>query len=190
MNAVAGKGLLRWTAAVADREHASQFGTVSVPCFNTELPRRCRHGVGAAGESPGGVSPPGAPRTVLEPLGSHGSRCSAVDVQHAPVCEQSRVCAVYPSQPVSRALWSWAQTFELVPRPADQVGIYASECWMECRPVKVAVVVDPASEIRVVLLGQVSQGQVAPLMQGPSPDRLPDCFQRLRLAAGRNATAC
>ena len=83
-----------------------------------------------AGESPGGISPPGAPRTVLEPLGSHGSRCSAVDVQHAPMCEQSRVCAVYPSQPVSRALWSWAQTFVLVPRPADQVSIYASECWM------------------------------------------------------------
>src|SRR5919202_4462138 len=31
-----------------------------------------------AGESPGGVSPPGAPRTVREPLDSYGSRCSAV----------------------------------------------------------------------------------------------------------------
>src|ERR1035437_6003995 len=29
-------------------------------------------------ESPGGISPPGAPRTVSEPLDSHGSRCSAV----------------------------------------------------------------------------------------------------------------
>ena len=29
-------------------------------------------------ESPGGVSPPGAPRTVHDPLESHGSRCSAV----------------------------------------------------------------------------------------------------------------
>jgi CO/xanthine dehydrogenase Mo-binding subunit len=29
-------------------------------------------------ESPGGISPPGAPRTVREPLDSHGSRCSAV----------------------------------------------------------------------------------------------------------------
>jgi hypothetical protein len=29
-------------------------------------------------ESPGGVSPPGAPKTVHEPLDSHGSRCSAV----------------------------------------------------------------------------------------------------------------
>ena len=132
------------------------------------------------GESPGGISPPGAPRTVLEPLGSHGSRCSAVDVQHAPMCEQSRVCTVYPSQPVSRAFWPRTQTFVLVPRPADQVGIYASECWMECRLVEMAVVVDPAPEIRVVLLGQVSQGQVAPSMQGPSPDRLPDCFQCLR----------
>src|SRR6266478_7073972 len=30
-------------------------------------------------ESPGGISPPGAPKTVREPLDSHGSRCSAAD---------------------------------------------------------------------------------------------------------------
>src|SRR5215467_6605249 len=29
-------------------------------------------------ESPGGLSPPGAPRTVHDPLESHGSRCSPV----------------------------------------------------------------------------------------------------------------
>ena|SRR5580692_8959409 len=29
-------------------------------------------------ESPGGISPPGAPRTLHDPLESHGSRCSAV----------------------------------------------------------------------------------------------------------------
>jgi hypothetical protein len=33
-----------------------------------------------AGESPDGVSPSGAPRTVHEPLNSHGSRCSAVAI--------------------------------------------------------------------------------------------------------------
>src|SRR3974390_3882324 len=33
----------------------------------------------AFGESPGGISPPGAPRTVREPLDLHGSRCSAAD---------------------------------------------------------------------------------------------------------------
>ena len=31
-------------------------------------------------ESPGGISPPGAPKTVREPLDSHGSRCSAVSM--------------------------------------------------------------------------------------------------------------
>jgi hypothetical protein len=32
----------------------------------------------AMDESPGGISPPGAPKTVREPLDSHGSRCSTV----------------------------------------------------------------------------------------------------------------
>ncbi len=32
----------------------------------------------AIDESPGGISPPGAPKTVREPLDSHGSRCSTV----------------------------------------------------------------------------------------------------------------
>src|ERR1035437_9415725 len=35
-------------------------------------------GLSAFVESPGGISPPGAPRSVREPIGSHGSRCSAV----------------------------------------------------------------------------------------------------------------
>ena len=35
-------------------------------------------GGGVDVESPGGISPPGAPRTVHDPLESHGSRCSAV----------------------------------------------------------------------------------------------------------------
>jgi len=34
-------------------------------------------------ESPGGISPPGAPKTVREPLDSHGSRCSTVGTQAA-----------------------------------------------------------------------------------------------------------
>ena len=32
----------------------------------------------ASDKSPGGISPPGAPKTVREPLDSHGSRCSTV----------------------------------------------------------------------------------------------------------------
>ena len=43
-------------------------------------------------ESPGGVSPPGAPRSVREPLDSYGSRCSAVSMAELPVSEE---CWIY-----------------------------------------------------------------------------------------------
>jgi 3-oxoadipate enol-lactonase len=43
-------------------------------------------------ESPGGLSPPGAPRSVREPLGSYGSRCSAVSMAELPVGEE---CWIY-----------------------------------------------------------------------------------------------
>jgi Transposase DDE domain len=36
-------------------------------------------------ESPGGLCPPGAPRSVREPLDSYGSRCSAVSMTELPV---------------------------------------------------------------------------------------------------------
>src|SRR5215831_12583553 len=43
------------------------------------IPRReVLAGTGEVVESPGGLSPPGAPRTVHDRLESHGSRCSAV----------------------------------------------------------------------------------------------------------------
>ena len=38
------------------------------------------------GESRGGISPPRAPRTVREPLDSHGSRCSAVGTRSQQLC--------------------------------------------------------------------------------------------------------
>src|SRR6516164_468094 len=43
-------------------------------------------------ESPGGLSPPGAPRSVREPLDSYGSRCSAVSMAELPVGEE---CWIY-----------------------------------------------------------------------------------------------
>src|ERR1700724_1241721 len=57
------------------------LGRVSASAWTTRRGQRPWHVPDApcAGvESPGGVSPPGAPRTVHEPLDSHGSRCSAV----------------------------------------------------------------------------------------------------------------
>src|SRR5262249_8417647 len=53
----------------------------------------------APGESRGGVSPPRAPGSVREPLGSYGSRCSAVGIQEAPVGKQRRIGTDDPSQP-------------------------------------------------------------------------------------------
>jgi hypothetical protein len=43
-------------------------------------------GLSAFVESPGGISPPGAPRSVREPLDSHGSRCSAVGTRGQRLC--------------------------------------------------------------------------------------------------------
>jgi len=43
-------------------------------------------GMFAKVESPGGISPPGAPRTVREPLDSHGSRCSAIGTRGQRLC--------------------------------------------------------------------------------------------------------
>ena len=56
----------------------------------------------AFGESPGGISPPGAPRTVREPLDSHGSRCSAVEMHQ-------RLCLSLGAPPVAGWLRAWAE---------------------------------------------------------------------------------
>ena len=48
-------------------------------CFNPNYGRiTATQRTDALDESPGGISPPGAPKTVREPLDSHGSRCSTV----------------------------------------------------------------------------------------------------------------
>jgi hypothetical protein len=48
------------------------------------------------------------PHALLEPLDSYGSRCSAVDMQKAPMGEEIWVRADYPRQPIPRSLWSRA----------------------------------------------------------------------------------
>src|SRR6202051_442172 len=53
------------------------------------------------GESPGGIAPPGAPRSVHEPLDSHGSRCSAVSMAQLPMSEERWICAAKPIKPVA-----------------------------------------------------------------------------------------
>ena len=55
-------------------------------------------------DKPGGVSPPGSPGTLHEPLDSHGSRCLAVAMTQRPVSEELRCRPAQPVEPVSRPL--------------------------------------------------------------------------------------
>ena len=75
-------------------------------------------------------------------------------------------------EPISRSLGLTAQAFELAARPADDKGIDPLQGRTQPRPVEVAVVVDPASNVGIVLLSQILQGHVAAMMQRPAPDRL------------------
>src|ERR1700751_1434867 len=74
-------------------------------------------------ESPGGLSPPGAPRSVREPLDSYGSRCSAVSMAEPPVGKEHWICSAQPVKPVARPLGLATQPLELAARPADDIEI-------------------------------------------------------------------
>ena len=69
-------------AALLDFRNGSFFdrSTMSVRCplSTRSRPNCCTTASDMTDESPGGISPPGAPKTVREPLDSHGSRCSTV----------------------------------------------------------------------------------------------------------------
>src|SRR5258705_13588095 len=106
-------------------------------------------------ESPGGISPPGAPRSVHEPLDSHGSRCSAVSMAQLPMSEERRICAAKPIKPVARSFGPATQPLEFAARPADDIEINPLQGRTQLRSVEVAVVVDPALNARVVHLGQI-----------------------------------
>src|SRR4051794_37924589 len=138
-------------------------------------------------ESPGGISPPGAPRSVHEPLDSHGSRCSAASMAQLPMSEERWICSAKPIKPIARSLGLATQPLEFAARPADDIEINPLQGRTQLRPVEVAVVVDPASNARVVHLGQIWQGFVAVMMKRPAPDRPTDERQRLRAGGGQEA---
>ena len=96
-------------------------------------------------ELPGGISPPGAPRSVREPLDSHGSRCSAVSMAQLPMSEERRICAAKPIKPVACSFGFETQPFEFAARPSDDIEVNPLQGRTQLRSVEVAVVVDPAS---------------------------------------------
>ena len=76
------------------------------------------------GESPEGVSPSGARRTVLDSLPSYGSRRSAVGgCDEVPVGEQPGLVLLNPVQPRSCLGSFAAESFELLHGPSQQMLI-------------------------------------------------------------------
>src|SRR5215468_6538679 len=138
-------------------------------------------------EWPGGLSPPGSPRTVREPLDSYGSCCSAVSMTQLAVSEELRICTTQLRKPIPRPFGLVAQPFELPTRPADDIDVDPLQGRTQLRPIEVAVVVDPALNVRIVHLGQFLQGLVAAMMKRPPPNCLADGLQRFWASGGQEA---
>src|SRR6201998_4305975 len=98
--------------------------------------------------------------------------------------EELWICTKQLRKPIPRPLGLMAQPFKLSARPADDIEVDPVQGRAQLRPIEVAVVVDPALNVRVVHLGQFLEGLVAAMMKRPLPDCLADGRQRLR-AGGR-----
>ena len=94
------------------------------------------------------------------------------------------ICTKQLRKPIPRPLGLMTQPFELTARPADDIEIDPLQGRAQLRPIEVAVVVDPALNVRVVRLGEILQGFVAVMMKRPAPDRPADERQRLRAGGG------
>src|ERR1700716_2855393 len=75
-----------------------------------------------------------------------------------------------PVKPISRPFGLVAHPLELATCPPDDIGIDPLQGRTQLRLVEVAVVGDPASDARVVHLGQFGQGLVAAMMKRPAAD--------------------
>jgi hypothetical protein len=72
-----------------------------------------------------------------------------------------------PRKPVSRPFGLVTQPLELPARPADDIDIDPLEGRAQLRPIEVAVVVDPAFDIRVVRLGHPRDTRPERSLAGP-----------------------
>src|SRR6202790_4278828 len=99
--------------------------------------------------------------------------------------KQGRVGADDPSEPHPCPLGPGPERLVLVAAPADQVGVYPPQGAAESRPIEVAVVVDPALDVRIEHPCQILQGLVASSVECPPTNRLPYCLQRLWTSRGQ-----
>ena len=82
--------------------------------------------------------------------------------------EQTGVGTAKPVKPISRSFGLVTQPFELSARPADDIDIDPPEGRAQLRPIELAVVVDPAFDVLIVLFGQILQGFVAVMVKRPN----------------------
>jgi hypothetical protein len=94
--------------------------------------------------------------------------------------KECRVRTAQPVKPISRAFGLVAHPLELATRPPNDIGIDPLQGRSQLRLVEVAVVADPAADVRIVHLGQLSQGFVAAVVQRPAANLAADARQRLR----------
>ena len=80
------------------------------------------------------------------------------------------------------------QPLELPARPANDIDINPLEGRAQLRAIELAVVVDPAFDVRIVRLGQILQGFVAVMVKSPTPERPADGRQRFRASRGQKAS--
>ena len=102
--------------------------------------------------------------------------------------EQSWIGTAKPLKPISRALGLATQPFEFPARPADDIDIDPPEGRAQLRPIEPAVVVDPAFDVRIVLLGQILQGFVAVMVKRPTPNGPANGRQRFRAGRGQKTS--
>ena len=101
--------------------------------------------------------------------------------------EENRICAAKPLKPISRSFGVVTQPLEFTARPADDIEIDPLQGRTQLRAIEVAVVVDPALNVRVVHVGQFLQGLVTSLMKRPPPDFPADGHECLRAGGGHEA---
>src|SRR5947208_4487663 len=89
-----------------------------------------------------------------------------------------------PLKPLSRTIGLVAHPRELETCPPDDIGIDPLQGRTQLRLVEVTVVGDPATDARVVHLGQLGQGFIAAVMKRPAANLAADARQRLRAGGG------
>ena len=101
--------------------------------------------------------------------------------------EQSWICAAKPLKPISRPFGFVTQPLVFSARPANDIDIDPLEGRAQLRPIELAVVVDPAFDVRIVHLGQILQGLVTAMVKRQTPDCSADGRQRFWSSCGQEA---